>query len=150
MKYRSEFKHGFYLSRNIHPAVFSKKRVLKIFSKFKRKHLYESLSFNKVAGLRSATLLKKRLWHRCFLVNFVKFLRTLFYRTPIVAAFPNSGYLHCVILKALDAFQEKERVRKQRTCNFFFKMVQMRLSRFLKRLETTWNSPEQPADLTQN
>ena len=25
-----------------------------------------------------ATLLKKRLWHRCFPVNFVKFLRTLF------------------------------------------------------------------------
>ena len=32
--------------------------------------------FNKVAGLRPAPLLKKRLWHRCFLVNFVKFLRT--------------------------------------------------------------------------
>ena len=26
--------------------------------------------------LRSATLLKKRLWHRCFPVNFAKFLRT--------------------------------------------------------------------------
>ena len=32
----------------------------------------------KVAGLKSATLLKKRLWHRCFPVNFVKFLRTFF------------------------------------------------------------------------
>ena len=32
--------------------------------------------FNKVAGLGSATLLKKRLWPRCFPVNFVKFLRT--------------------------------------------------------------------------
>ena len=31
--------------------------------------------FNKVAGLRSATLLKKRLWSKCFPVNFVKFLR---------------------------------------------------------------------------
>ena len=29
-------------------------------------------------GLRPATLLKKRLWHRCFPVNFVKFLRTPF------------------------------------------------------------------------
>ena len=28
--------------------------------------------------LRSTTLLKKRLWHRCFPVNFVKFLRTPF------------------------------------------------------------------------
>ena len=27
-------------------------------------------------GLRSATLLKKRLWHKCFPVNFAKFLRT--------------------------------------------------------------------------
>ena len=29
--------------------------------------------------LRPSTLLKKRLWHRCFPVNFVKFLRTPFY-----------------------------------------------------------------------
>ena len=37
----------------------------------------ESL-FNKVAGLRPATLFKKRLWHRCFPVNFAKFLKHLF------------------------------------------------------------------------
>ena len=35
--------------------------------------------FDKVAGLRPAALLEKRLWHRCFPVNFVKFLRTPFY-----------------------------------------------------------------------
>ena len=34
--------------------------------------------FNIVAGQRPATLSKKRLWHRCFLVYFVKFLRTPF------------------------------------------------------------------------
>ena len=46
----------------------------------------ESL-FNKAAGLRPATLLKKRLWHRCFPVNFAKFLGTpLSYRTPSAAA----------------------------------------------------------------
>ena len=33
-----------------------------------------------------ATLLKKSLWHRCFPVNFTKFLRTFFYRTSPVAA----------------------------------------------------------------
>ena len=38
----------------------------------------ESL-FNKVAGIRPTTLLKKRLWHRCFLVNFTKLLRTPFF-----------------------------------------------------------------------
>ena len=31
-----------------------------------------------VPELRPATLLKKRLWHRCFSVNFAKFLRTRF------------------------------------------------------------------------
>ena len=35
--------------------------------------------FNKVTGLSPATLFKKRLWHRCFPVNFAKFLRTPFF-----------------------------------------------------------------------
>ena len=35
--------------------------------------------FNKVAGLRPATLLKKSLWLRCFAVNFAKFVRTRFF-----------------------------------------------------------------------
>ena len=34
------------------------------------------LLYSEVVTLRPATLLKKRLWHRCFFVNFVKFLRT--------------------------------------------------------------------------
>ena len=33
----------------------------------------------KVAGLRPVTLLKRRLWHRCFPVNFMEFLRTPFF-----------------------------------------------------------------------
>ena len=38
----------------------------------------------------SATLFKKILWHRCFLVNFVKFPKNTFsYRTPLVAASEN-------------------------------------------------------------
>ena len=52
--------------------------VLRNFAKFVGKHLCQSLFFNKVAGLRATTLLKKRLWHRCFPVNFTKFLRTPF------------------------------------------------------------------------
>ena len=35
--------------------------------------------FNKVAGLRRATLLKKRLWYRCLPVSFTKFLRRPFF-----------------------------------------------------------------------
>ena len=46
------------------PKLFCKKGVLRNFAKFTRKHLCKSLFFNKVAGLRPATLLKKRLWHR--------------------------------------------------------------------------------------
>ena len=42
--------------------------VLQNFAKLKGKHMWQSLFFNKVA------LLKKRLWHRCFSVNFAKFL----------------------------------------------------------------------------
>ena len=51
-------------------------------AKYLAKHLYQNLFFNKVAGLRPATLLKKRFWYRCFPVNFAKFLRTPYYRTP--------------------------------------------------------------------
>ena len=59
--------------------VFCKKGVLRNFTKVTGKHLRQSLFFNKVAGLRSENFIKKRLWHRCFPVTFVKFLRTLFY-----------------------------------------------------------------------
>ena len=34
--------------------------------------------FNKIAGLRAATLLKQKLWQRCFPVNFTKCLRTFY------------------------------------------------------------------------
>ena len=39
----------------------------------------QSPFFDKVAGLRPAALLKKTLWHRCFSVNFEKFLRAPFF-----------------------------------------------------------------------
>ena len=47
--------------------------VIKKFTKFTGKHLYWSLFFNKVGGLRSGTLLKKRLQHGCLPMNFAKF-----------------------------------------------------------------------------
>ena len=67
--------------------VFYQKGVFRNFAKFKGKHLSQSLFFNKAAILRSATLLKKRLWHRCFPMNFCKISRITFsYKTPPVAA----------------------------------------------------------------
>ena len=50
--------------------------VLRNFAKLTGKHLCQGLFFNNVAGMRPATLLKKKLWHRCFLVNLAKFPRT--------------------------------------------------------------------------
>ena len=69
----------FCINRSTRPEVFCKNGVLRSFTKFTVKHLCQSLFFSKVAGRRPATLLKKRLWHRCFPVNFVKFLRTSFF-----------------------------------------------------------------------
>ena len=65
-------------SRSSHLELFCQKVVLKNFAKFIRKHLCQRLFFNIVASLRPATILKKRLWHRHFPVNFAKFLRTVF------------------------------------------------------------------------
>ena len=85
--------------------VFCEKGVPRNFTKLTGKYLCESPFFNNVAGLtkwsntlkqfisilltnclsvfdhfvRPATLLRKRLWHSSFPVNFVKFLRTPFF-----------------------------------------------------------------------
>ena len=48
--------------RSARPDVFCKKSVLRNFSKFKETTIQ--------------LYLKKRLWHRCFPINFEKFLRT--------------------------------------------------------------------------
>ena len=56
--------------RSSHQKCPLRKGVPRNFTKFTGKHLCQSLS--------PATLLKKRLWHRCFPVNFVKFLGTPF------------------------------------------------------------------------
>ena len=68
------------IDRDSHPELFCKKGILKDVAKFiHRKTPVPGSLFNKVAGLRSATLLKKRLWDGCFLVNFAKFLGTPFF-----------------------------------------------------------------------
>ena len=46
------------LSRSSRPDVFCKEGVLRNFTKFTGKHLFQCPYFNKVAGLRPATLLK--------------------------------------------------------------------------------------------
>ena len=63
------------------PEVIYKKRCSQTFRNAHRKTpVPESLFFIKLqaSDLRPATVLKKRLWRRCFPVNFKKFLRTPF------------------------------------------------------------------------
>ena len=67
-----------YQVRSIRLQMFLKISVLNNFAKLTGKHLCQNLFFNKVAGLRPATFLQKRLWHRCFPVNFAKFVGAFF------------------------------------------------------------------------
>ena len=55
--------------RSSRQEVFCEKGVLRNFAKIHRKRPVPESLFSKVAGLRLATSLKKRLWHRCFLVK---------------------------------------------------------------------------------
>ena len=55
-------------------------------------------------GLRPTTLLKKRFWHKCFPVNFVKFLRTPF----------STEHLWWLLLeKATETWKETQRSNKE-------------------------------------
>ena len=63
--------------RSSHQTCAAKIGALRNFTKFTGKHLCQSLFFL-IKLPWPATLLKKRLRHRYFLPNFVKFLRTLF------------------------------------------------------------------------
>ena len=63
---------------------FSKKGFLKKFHKIHLKTPVLESYFNGVSGLKAVTLLKKRLQHRCFQVNFMKFLRTPFLQNTSV------------------------------------------------------------------
>ena len=69
---------GIVVVRSSHRRCSVRKGVLRNSAKFTGKHLCQSLFFDKVVGPRAATLLKKRLWHSCFSVNFAEFLRTPF------------------------------------------------------------------------
>ena len=58
--------------------MFFKTGILKNFANFQKNTCVESL-FDKVAGLKACSFVKKRLQHTCFPVKFAKFLRTIFF-----------------------------------------------------------------------
>ena len=68
------------LDRSSHRRCFVRKGVLRNLAKFTGKHLCQGLL---MSGPKACNFIKKRLWHRCFPVNFVKFLRIPFLqKTP--------------------------------------------------------------------
>ena len=84
--------------------MFCEKGVLRNFAKFKGKHLCQSL--------RPATLLKKRLWHRSFPVNFAEFQRTPFFIEHL-------RWLLLHLLKVL-FFARRAGINKWGKLHFFF------------------------------
>ena len=72
--------------RSSHRRCSVKKCVLRNFEKFTGKNLCQRLFFNKVARLRLATLSKKCLWHRCFVLLIFRF-ETIFLKCFISQQF---------------------------------------------------------------
>ena len=109
--------------RSSHCRCSAERGFLKNFSKSTGKHLFQSPFLNKIAGLRSAFLLKKRLRHRCFPVNFAKFLRTPFAQNTsgllllwtTVSETSNTKYLE--LIKRRSKVQEKN-MSCERALNF--------------------------------
>ena len=85
---------------------------------------HQSLFFNKV-GLRPATLLKKRLWHRCFPESCATFLRTPFLQNT-------SGWL---LLKQPYTFSHARSREKWNTDIRFWKVI----SRIWMYLTSLWD-----------
>ena len=99
------FTDTVYFPRSSRPEVFCKKRCSQKFRKIHRKTPVPEALFCTVAGLEPATLLKKRLWHKSFPVNFAKFLRTPFLTEQIwwlLLIFPNLFKLYfnkmCILI----------------------------------------------------
>ena len=66
--------------RSSHQRCSIRNGVLRNFAKLTGKQKCQSLFFNEVAGLRSATLLKKRLWHKGFSCEFCEISKSTFFR----------------------------------------------------------------------
>ena len=106
--------------RNSHPVMFCKKGARKNFEKFIGKYLCQSLYFSEHAGLRSANLLKKSLWHRSFPINFTKFLTKHFYKEHLRWLLLKRDILRKIGLKLQNPYRD----HSFRTCvNFCEKLT---------------------------
>ena len=139
MKYKSELKHGF-----INPEAVARRCLA-----FKEVFLKISQNSQENTCTRASFLIKlKTLWHRCFLVNFAKFLRPLFFIEHLPWLLLLIVSICTAVLQALHAFQIK-RDLKSRDMQFFLQDVPNEIFKIFKYLKTTWNPSEQPAELNQ-
>ena len=83
------------------PGGVLRKDVLKNFPKFLKKCLRESPFFNKVAGLRSANLLKERLVH-AFPFEFCKIFNNTFLIEHLCWLLPKMKYDTMILIKSHD------------------------------------------------
>ena len=134
------FQKVFQLSlicRNSQRRCSLKKCVPRNFAKFTGKHLCHSFSFNKVASLRPITLLKKRLWHRCFPVNFSNFPRTPFLQNTSGRLLPNSlkhPFKSLFMLSTLAQFPYKTRLKQMQLHSVSSYVIMLRFYRFKRDL----------------
>ena len=106
------------------PRGVCKKGVLRNFAKSTEKHLRQSLFFSKVAGHRQL-LLKKRLWRKCFSVNFAKFLRRHFLKE----------HLRCLPLnKIFDSVLTSENSLKNLLVTITYHLIKLRINRSIAEL----------------
>ena len=74
-----------------HPKDYHKKDIFKCFTKFTWIHLCRSLFLVALQAFRSRLIIE-RLWHWCFTVNFVKFLRTSILHSSFVGLLLKTFY----------------------------------------------------------
>ena len=91
------YRHG-----NFQNTEAATEGFLENFTNLIGKRLCQSLFFNEVAGLKPANLLNKRLQHKCFSVNFVKFLRTTFFASDCFSKYESLCMAagHCCPVKS--------------------------------------------------
>ena len=95
--------------------------------------------FNKVAALRPATLLKKRLWHKCFPANLVKFSRSPFLQNTTDGCFFSGFYVTVFPFTRMHIVQRKKRPASYTiSWNKFFFPRKIRKHKNFKYEEQTW------------
>ena len=84
--YFVSFLIHFKFQKQSFPGVLQNRFSLKLFKTQRKLPVTESL-FNKVKGLQPATLIEKRLWQKCFTLDFARLFKTCFLHNT-------SGWLH--------------------------------------------------------